>query len=107
MIRQSLFDRDLRDKRDSLWHCVSVPTLILDSHRLIETLKGRGFTIKQAEGISDALQEIDLSQLSTKTDVADLRSELRAVEIRILKWVIPLLLGQTALFAVIVEWLVA
>lgn len=82
-------------------------TLVLDTHRLIESLKLQGFSDTQAAGISAAIQEIDLSHLATKAGVADIKTEIRVLEARMLKWIIPLLLGQTALFAAIVGWLVA
>lgn len=85
---------------------VSVATLILDTHRLIESLKQRGFSENQAEGITDAIQQIDLSQISSKADIAELKTEMQAVEAKMLRWIVPLLLGQTALFAAIVGWLV-
>ena len=74
--------------------------MILDTHGLIERLKARGFSPDQAEGITESLQEINLEQLATKAD-------LRELENRLLKWIIPLMVGQTALFAAIVEWLIA
>lgn len=79
---------------------------MLDTHRLIESLKQRGFSENQAEGITDAIQQIDLSQISSKADIAELKTEIRVVEVKMLKWIVPLLLGQTALFAAIVGWLV-
>ena len=82
-------------------------TLILDTHRLVESLQSRGFSETQAEGITAAIQEIDLSNLATKADFVDLKTEIRTMEARMLRWIIPLLLGQTALFAAIVGWLVA
>jgi hypothetical protein len=95
----SQFGKNLRDNRLDLWQYIPVTTLILDTHRLISKLKERGFSQEQAAGITDALQEVDLSQLSTKAD-------LKELELRILKWMIPLLLGQTAVFALVVKWLV-
>lgn len=55
-------------------------TIVLDTHKLIERLKKSGFSQQQAKGITEALQEIDLSQLSTKADLRDL-------ELRLVRWV--------------------
>lgn len=77
-------------------------TLLIDTHRLVTTLKGRGFTEEQATGVTEAIQEIDISQLVTKQD---LKEAISGLEIRMLKWAVPLLLGQAALFGVIVKWL--
>ena len=52
-------------------------TLPLDTHRLITRLKGRGFSEEQAAGITEALQELDLSQLATRADLREL--ELRMI----------------------------
>ena len=83
-----------------MWQADAVKTLILDTHRLIEHLQKQGFSPEQAAGITDALREIDLEQLATKAD-------LKELENRTLRWIVPLLFGQVALFSVIVEWLVA
>jgi hypothetical protein len=48
------------------------------------------------------MQEIDLSHLVTKQD---LKEAIAGLEIQMLKWAVPLLLGQTAIFAAIVKWL--
>lgn len=72
--------------------------VITDTHRLIGFLQDRGFTRKQSEGVTEALQQLDLSKVATKAD-------LRELEIRVLKWMIPLMIGQAAVFAFIVEWL--
>ena len=75
-------------------------TLILDTRRLIERLRKQGFTEQQEEGITDALREIDLDRLATKADPKELEN-------RTLRWIVPLLLAQLALFVTIVEWMVA
>jgi len=60
-----------------LWHTGAVISAIPDTHRLVTILKKHGFTDQQAEGVAAALQELDLSQLSTKADLREL--ELRMV----------------------------
>jgi hypothetical protein len=39
--------------------------VIRDTHKLIANLQKRGFSAQQAEGITDAIKEIDASQLLT------------------------------------------
>lgn len=46
--------------------------IVADTHRLITTLTQRGFTEEQAEAITDAIQEIDLDDLATKSDLEKL-----------------------------------
>ena len=77
-----------------LWHPFSVTTIILDTHRLITRLKNRGFSEEQATGISEAMQEIDLSQLTTRAD-------LRELELRITVKLGSLITVATAFLAVL------
>jgi len=59
-----------------------VTTIILDTHRLISRLKQHGFTEEQATGISEAMQEIDLSHLATRGDIKELELRLKELELR-------------------------
>ena len=61
-----------------------------DTLKFTRKLKEAGFTAKQAQGVADAFTEAASDELATKHD-------LRALELRILKWMIPLMLSQTAL----------
>ncbi len=63
----------------------------LDTHELVKDLKASGFTDEQAEAVTRAVrlaQDLDVSNLATKTDLVVLRSELAQVELRLIKWVI-------------------
>lgn len=71
-------------------------TVILDTHRLMQQLEKHGFSAEQAEGVKIALQEINLEHLAKKSDLRDLEN-------RLLKWIIPLMVAQTELFAAIVQ----
>ena len=73
-------------------------TLILDTHKAISRLKDAGFEEAKAEAIVDSLQEIDLTQVASKEDIANLKADL-------FKWLIPILLGQIAVFAAVVKLL--
>lgn len=91
---------DVRDNLQYLCYLLFVPSIPIDTHRLISDLKQDfGFTEKQAEGVATAIKRIDLEHVATKAD-------LRELENRFLRWMIPLLLGQTAVFGLIVKWLV-
>jgi len=61
-------------------------TLALDTHRLVTSLKHSGFTEQQAIGITEALQAIDLANVTTKGDLEilerDLTARLRELELR-------------------------
>ena len=78
-------------------------TLIVDTHRLVKELQSKfGYSKKQAEGFTFALQEINLEHVATKADISREIDRLRA---EIFKWTVPLLIGQIAVFSVIVQWL--
>ena len=44
-------------------------TMVLDTNSVIKKLEQRGFSRAQAEGVTDALKELDASSLFTKTDL--------------------------------------
>lgn len=52
---------------------------LVDTYKLASQLKSRGFSEGQARGVSEAIQEIDLSQMVTKRD---LEVGLRELELR-------------------------
>ncbi len=73
----------------------------LETHELVKELKASGFTEEQAEAVTRAVrlaQDFDVSSLATKTDLAELRSELADVELRLIKWVIGV--GVAAVLAI-------
>lgn len=71
--------------------------VIRDTHKLIATLQQRGFSAQQAEGIADAIKEIDASTLTTKADLQDVKLDL-------IKWMVG---TQLAYGAIIIAVLVA
>jgi len=77
-----------------LWYPGPVATVILDTHRLISHLKEHGFSENQATGITEAMQEIDLSQLATRAD-------LRELELRMTVKLGSLIVAGTAFLAVL------
>ena len=90
--------------------------LVTDTHQLITHLESFGFTKKQAEGVTEALTKLEVSQLATKQDLIDFKNELKqeiqsvrleVTELKadIFKWIVPLMLGQTALFGAIVKFI--
>jgi hypothetical protein len=44
-------------------------TLVIDTNGIVKKLEQRGFSRAQAEGITEALKELDASSLVTKTDL--------------------------------------
>jgi len=47
--------------------------VIRDTHKLNGKLQQRGFSAQQAEGITEAIKEIDAVDLATKADVQQLK----------------------------------
>ena len=68
--------------------------ITIDTHAVVKELMRRGFNEEQAEGVVDAIESIDLSDLATKRDILELKSD-------ILKW----MFGQTALIVALIKFL--
>ena len=89
----------------------------LDTHEIVKDLKAAGFTDEQAEAVTRAVkqaQDIDLSNLATKADLAELRTELyelRAAtktdlaELRadLIKWVVGVGFAQVAMILAVLR----
>jgi hypothetical protein len=75
---------------------------ITDTHKLISKLQQRGFSAQQAEGITEALRELDASGLATKADLQNLKIDL-------IKWITGVLLvhglGTAALTVALLQLL--
>ena len=69
-------------------------TIVMDTHKLVQDLQASGFSRQQATGITKALQQIDLSQLVTKSD-------LRETELRLMKWTATVVGVGVALLALL------
>ena len=77
-------------------------TITLDTHKFVTLLKSKGFTAEQAEGLVEAVKEIDASELVTKKD---LQVELHKLRADLLKQIFSMLAGQLALFIAIMALL--
>ncbi len=73
-------------------------TITLDTYKFIEKLRSSGIPESQAKAIADGIQEIDLGRVATKEDLLELKADL-------LKWIVPIMLGQAALIAALVKML--
>lgn len=72
--------------------------VIRDTHRLIAKLQQRGFSAQQAEGITEAIREIDASALATKADIQGLK-------ISLIQWMIGVQIAYGALIVAVVALL--
>jgi basic membrane lipoprotein Med (substrate-binding protein (PBP1-ABC) superfamily) len=71
----------------------------LDTHETVKRLTAAGFTDAQAEALTAAVKEavdIDLSNIATKTDIADLRREMADMKAELVKWVVGVGFAQVA-----------
>jgi len=84
----------------------------IDTHQTVKNLTAAGFTDTQAEALTQALrqvQQIDLSDLATKADVADVRREMATkidlenvrremaeIKAELIKWVVGIGFAQVA-----------
>ena len=76
-------------------------TLIIDTNGIVKKLEQRGFSRTQAEGITDALKELDTSKLATK---ADLEMALAKQTVTIITWTTAMLLAQGALVVSLLQY---
>ena len=81
----------------------------LDTHETVKALTAAGFSDSQAEALTAVVKravDIDLSNIATKadladlrrelsTEIADLRRELAQLELRLIKWVIGVGIAAT------------
>jgi hypothetical protein len=76
-------------------------TLVIDTNGIVKKLEQRGFSRTQAEGITDALKELDSSALVTKTD---LKIALADQAITMLKWMTAMLLAQGVFIVALIQY---
>lgn len=85
-----------------------MPAAAFDTLRLARRLRGLGLPPGQADGFAEAFADTMVTELATKSDIAELRSEFRlecerlrtdiaASRSDIIRWVVPLILAQMAL----------
>ena len=73
-------------------------TLVIDSNGIVKKLEQHGYSRTQAEGITEVLKELDISLLATKSDLKDL-------ELRLVKWIAGMMLAQAAFIIAFIQYL--
>jgi hypothetical protein len=71
----------------------------LDTHELVKDVKAAGFNDDQDEAVTRALtkaRDIDLTNLATKTDLAELKADL-------VKWVVGIAFAEIATIIAILK----
>ena len=76
-------------------------TLVVDTNGIVKKLEQRGFSRAQAEGIIEALKELDTSSLATKSD---LELALAHQAVTIIKWMTGILIAQGALIVALIQY---
>jgi hypothetical protein len=83
-------------------------TLVIDTNGIVKKLEQRGFSRTQAEGITEALKELDTSTLATKSDLNDavqtLQVAMRDQAITMIKWMTGILIAQGALIVALIQY---
>lgn len=85
-----------------------MPAAAFDTLRLARRLQGLGLPPGQADGLAEAFADTMVTELATKSDIAELRAEFRlecerlrtdiaASRADIIRWIVPLILAQMAL----------
>jgi hypothetical protein len=84
-------------------------TLVIDTNGIVKKLEQRGFSRTQAEGITEALKELDTSTLATKSDLKDavqgIELALSKTTTTLLIWMTGALLAQGALVVALIQYL--
>ena len=71
----------------------------LDTNERIKSRTAAGFTDAQAEALTAAVMkavDIDLSNIATKADIADVRREMADMKAELVKWVVGVGFPQVA-----------
>lgn len=83
-------------------------TIAIDTYKMINKLKAKGFTTEQAEGIIETITESDyvtngslkmMLKESSNEIKNELKLEIREQRVDTIKWVAGMLLAQAALVA--------
>ncbi|MDR3055738.1 MAG: CCDC90 family protein [Zoogloeaceae bacterium] len=77
-------------------------SITFDTLQFAKELETKGFSTKQAEGITGTLQKvINVAEVATTRDIKELeltlKNDIEKTKGEIIKWVMGLLVGQTAL----------
>ena len=78
----------------------------LDTHETVKSLIAAGFTDAQAEALTAVVKQavdIDLSNIATKTDIADVRREMAETKAELVKWVVGVGFIQVATIVAVLK----
>jgi len=82
--------------------------IALDTLAYANKLKEGGMEARladiQAEETARILNDLSTNQLATKNDIALMKNDLKETELRIIKWMIGIVFGQTAFLVSIMHF---
>lgn len=81
---------------------VYMRTLVVDTNGIVKKLEASGFSRVQAEGITEAIKQLDVSSLATKHD---LEIALARQTTKLITWMSGSLLAQAAVIIAILQYL--
>ena len=79
----------------------------LDTHETVKSLTAAGFTDAQAEALTAAVRQavdIDLSNIATKADIADVRREMAEMKAELVKWAVGVGFAQVATILAVLKF---
>ncbi|MFV3128162.1 hypothetical protein [Niveispirillum sp. KHB5.9] len=79
--------------------------MVMDTHRVVKRLKEAGFTDIQAEVVTDVLRDSREAGLESLVTKSFLKAEMADFKADLLKWLLPMMIGQVALTATLVKLL--
>lgn len=86
-------------------------SITIDTYRFIKRLSDAGMPESQAKALADEFQHLDLEHVATRQDLASaeqrLELKIERTVTTFLKWIIPMLLGQVAIFTAVMGWLLS
>lgn len=86
-------------------HSPSMQTLVVDTNRVVKLLEAKGFSRAQAEGVTEALAQIDLSPLTTKADLQELKLDFEKALHRQTWALVGLMFAQGAFIIAVLQYL--
>ena len=80
-------------------------TLVIDTAGVVKKLEERGFSRTQAEGITEALKELDTSTLATKADIQELKVDFEKALHRQTWGLVGVIFAQGAFIIAVLQFL--
>ena len=79
--------------------------IAFDTHRFVKRLTESGFTERQAETLAEEHVTLLNANLVTKIDIAEVKAEIQAMKVDLLKWLFGALIAQGGLIVALVKLL--